>query len=162
LKYLGRNWFGSLWLFLSMLSLVGWCFVMHLSLNIRWHVGVFLENWSAFSAMVRLSVKTISSSAAALVVVYGGLLCRLVSSLILLCCRDEVVDWAREKICGKTLQSLLGRLCVGAVIYHLWRHRNDLLHGNSLRSEEVILVQILWEVHGRVLAKGRFRNCPKT
>jgi hypothetical protein len=35
---------------------------------------------------------------------------------------DEVVDWVREKICGKTLQSYLGRLCVGAVIYHLWRH----------------------------------------
>jgi hypothetical protein len=67
-----------------MLSLVGWCFVMHLSLNIRWHVGVFLENWSAFSAMVRLSEETISSSAAALVVIYEGLLWQLVSSLILL------------------------------------------------------------------------------
>jgi hypothetical protein len=77
-------------------------------------------------------------------------------------CWDEVVDWAREKICGKILQPFLGRLCVGEVIYHLWRHRNDLLRGNSLRSKEAILVQILWEVRGRVLAKGRFRNCPKT
>jgi hypothetical protein len=42
-------------------------------------------------------------------------------------CWDEVVDSVREKICGKILQSFLGRLCVGAVIYHLWRHRNDLL-----------------------------------
>jgi hypothetical protein len=67
-----------------MLSLVSWCFVLHLSLNIRWHVGVFLKNWSAFSAMVRLSEETISSSATALVVIYGGLLWQLVSSLILL------------------------------------------------------------------------------
>jgi hypothetical protein len=44
----------------------------------------FLKNWSVFSAMVRLSEETISSSAAALVVIYGGLLWQLVSSLILL------------------------------------------------------------------------------
>jgi hypothetical protein len=31
-------------------------------------------------------------------------------------CWDEVVDWGREKLCGKTLQLFLGRLCVGAMI----------------------------------------------
>ncbi len=39
--------------------------------------------------------------------------------------------------------------------------RNYLHHGNSPRSEEAILVQIMWEVRGRVLAKGRFKNFSK-
>jgi hypothetical protein len=31
------------------------------------------------------------------------------------------------------------RLCFGGTVYHIWRHSNDLLHGNLLRSEETLI-----------------------
>jgi hypothetical protein len=47
-----------------------------------------------------------------------------------------------NKFHGKSLQACLGRLCFGSVMYHLWKHRNDIQHGNILSSEEAILIQI--------------------
>jgi hypothetical protein len=51
---------------------------------------------------------------------------------------------------GKSLKACLGRLCLGATVYHLWRHRNDLIHLKIPRSEEAILAQIKWDVRVRV------------
>jgi hypothetical protein len=59
---------------------------------------------------------------------------------------------------GKNLKACLGKLCFGAVIYRLWRHRNDLQHRNTPKYEEVIVASILWEVRSRILAKERFKN----
>jgi hypothetical protein len=41
---------------------------------------------------------------------------------------------------GKDLQACLGLLCFGSVMYHLWKHHNDLQHGNIPCSKEAILV----------------------
>ncbi len=68
------------------------------------------------------------------------------------------MDWGISNFHGKSLQACLGRLCFGSVMYHLWKHRNDLEHGNIPRLEEAILVQVFWDVHTRLLAKGRFKS----
>jgi hypothetical protein len=39
-------------------------------------------------------------------------------------------------------------------VYHLWKQRNDILHGNLARSEEAIVLQIKWQVWARLIAKG--------
>jgi hypothetical protein len=70
----------------------------------------------------------------------------------------DVVDWGNSMLQGKTLKTCLDRLCFGAVIYHIWRHRNDLQHGNTPKSEEVIVATIKWVVQSRVLTKGRFKD----
>jgi hypothetical protein len=59
---------------------------------------------------------------------------------------DEVMHWFIEKVRGKSLKTFLCKLCLGATIYHLWKQRNNLLHGNTPRSEEVIVSQIKWQV----------------
>jgi hypothetical protein len=34
---------------------------------------------------------------------------------------------------GKSLQVILCRLALAAVVYHIWKHRNDVSHDNVLR-----------------------------
>jgi hypothetical protein len=53
----------------------------------------------------------------------------------------------------RVVTATLCGLCFGATVYHLWRHRNDLLHDNSPRSEEDLVKQVKWEVRSRVLAR---------
>jgi hypothetical protein len=55
---------------------------------------------------------------------------------------------------GKSLKSALCKLCLGVAVYHLWRQRNDLLHGNPPCSEEAIVSHIKWQAQARLLAKG--------
>lgn len=50
--------------------------------------------------------------------------------------------------------TILCKLSFAATVYHLWRHRNDLLHGNFPRSEELIVAQIKREVRTKVMARG--------
>jgi hypothetical protein len=76
------------------------------------------------------------------------------------CCWDDVVDWGISKFHGKSLQACLGRLCFGSAMYHLWKHQNDLQHGNIPSSEEAILIQIFWDVRTKILDKGRFKSLP--
>jgi hypothetical protein len=45
---------------------------------------------------------------------------------------EEVVNWCTIMLKGKSLKACLGKLSFGAVIYHLWRCRNDLQHGIHL------------------------------
>jgi hypothetical protein len=63
-----------------------------------------------------------------------------------------------QKGCGLILKSSLCRLSLGTVEYHIWKHRNDLKHGNSILSEQRILQRIKWEVCTSILAKGRFKS----
>jgi hypothetical protein len=58
----------------------------------------------------------------------------------------------------KDLKTCLGRLCFGAVIYYIWRHRNDLQHGNTPKSKKALVATIKWEVRSRLLAKERFKD----
>jgi hypothetical protein len=38
---------------------------------------------------------------------------------------------------------------------------NDLLHGNTPRTEEAIMAHIKWGVRSRILAKGHFKSLDK-
>jgi hypothetical protein len=67
---------------------------------------------------------------------------------------DDVVNWFKVGVNGKSLKSALCNMCLGAAVYHLWRQRNDLLHGNPHCSEEAIVSHIKWQVRARLLAKG--------
>jgi hypothetical protein len=44
---------------------------------------------------------------------------------------DNVVRWFTADLQGISLKSSVCRLCLATVVYHLWRQRNDLLHGNT-------------------------------
>jgi hypothetical protein len=51
---------------------------------------------------------------------------------------DDVVNWS-YKLKGRSLQVLLCKLCLVAVVYHLWRLRNDFYHGNTSQTEETLV-----------------------
>jgi hypothetical protein len=46
---------------------------------------------------------------------------------------EEVSACCSSELNGRSLVALLCKLSFAAIVYHLWRHINDLLHGNSLR-----------------------------
>jgi hypothetical protein len=71
---------------------------------------------------------------------------------------DEVVSWSVSSLTGSSLLVNLCRLCLAASVYHLWKLRNDLCHGNIPRTEEAVVKQIKWEVRSRIMAKGRFKK----
>jgi len=74
---------------------------------------------------------------------------------------EKVMTWSIATLQGKGLQASLGKLCLGACIYHLWQQRNALVHNNNLRTEVAMVKQITWEVCIRILAKGSFKNLDK-
>ncbi len=67
------------------------------------------------------------------------------------------IDWLNvmDIGCGqwktKRIWGALCRLVLQAAVYHLWRLRNDLCHGNTPRTEETLVAQIQWEVRSRLL-----------
>ncbi|XP_062173645.1 uncharacterized protein LOC133879119 [Alnus glutinosa] len=66
----------------------------------------------------------------------------------------EAIDsWSNVHLKGRSLHATICRLCFGATIYHLWRHRNDLLHGNTPCSDELLGQQVKWEVRSRLIAR---------
>jgi hypothetical protein len=69
----------------------------------------------------------------------------------------DVVDWGIEELNGKSLLVVLGKLVVEAVVYHLWKQRNDIRHGNNLRPEQ-ILQRIDWEIRNRIMRCEKFGN----
>jgi hypothetical protein len=62
-----------------------------------------------------------------------------------------VQDWK-----GKSLKSILARLCLSSTVYAIWRERNSIRHGAHLLSEEKILSKICWEIRTQVSSKGKF------
>jgi len=71
---------------------------------------------------------------------------------------EDIAEWSSSALKGKSLWNTLCRLCLDASIYHIWRQRNDLLHGNVPRSEEQIIAQIIWEVKTNILASSSFKD----
>jgi hypothetical protein len=55
---------------------------------------------------------------------------------------DFIESWGSTMLQGRSLKASLGRLCLGAIVYHFWRQRNDLLHCNTPCTEEFIIAQI--------------------
>jgi hypothetical protein len=72
---------------------------------------------------------------------------------------EVVVEWESAELRGKSLLVILCKLALGAVVYHIWKHRNDVRHGNVLKSEEQILKIIVWEIMTRIMGIGKFKRC---
>lgn len=49
-------------------------------------------------------------------------------------------------------------LSFGAVVYHIWKQRDDLQQGNVANSEEQILKRIDWEIRTRVMGAGTIKK----
>lgn len=62
---------------------------------------------------------------------------------------DEVVTLGIAELQGASFQDVVCKLALGAAYYNIWKHRNDIRHGNKLNSEEQILKRIDWEVRTR-------------
>jgi len=71
---------------------------------------------------------------------------------------EEVADWSVLVMRQDCLKSRLCILSLGAAVYNLWKHRNDILHGNVLSSEEMIIAKIKWEIQARIMAKGPYKK----
>jgi hypothetical protein len=70
---------------------------------------------------------------------------------------DEVVVFGAQELKECGLKTSLCQLSLGAVVYNLWKHHNDIKHGNtpiphSLRRE--LFRKIKWEIRTRILSKG--------
>lgn len=109
----------------------------------------------AFACFVTVGKRTeiICSLAAVSVGAYGGVFWMIVWLFDPPVEWELVESWCAANVQGRSLKTNLCRLCLGATVYHLWRHRNDLLHGNTPRSEEGLVAQIRWEVRSKILAK---------
>lgn len=64
--------------------------------------------------------------------------------------------WFRVE--GSDLQVSLCKLVLGAVVYHLWKRRNDSKHGNVASSEDQMLKRIDWEIRTRIMGVGKFAD----
>lgn len=67
---------------------------------------------------------------------------------------EEVQEWGVKGLKQESLKGILCKFSLGAVVYHIWKQRNDIRCGNNLKNEEQILKNIVWEVRSRVMAAG--------
>jgi hypothetical protein len=71
---------------------------------------------------------------------------------------ENIEDWCLKALKGKSLKASLGRLCLRATVYHLWKQRNNLLHNNTPRTKKALLARIRWEARAKIVAKGHFKH----
>jgi uncharacterized membrane protein YhfC len=71
---------------------------------------------------------------------------------------EQLMEWSISNLRVKSLKAILCKLSLAALVYHLWKQRNDLCFGNTPRMEELIIAQIRWQVRMRILHKGKFRR----
>jgi len=79
----------------------------------------------------------------------------LVQKLCIEC--DDIVRWSCT-LKGRGLQVLLCKICLAAVVYQLWRLRNDLCHENTPRTKEALVAQIQWEVRSRLMFRRKIER----
>jgi hypothetical protein len=74
---------------------------------------------------------------------------------------NEIAVWSIVALKGNNMVSCVRKLCLGAVVYHLWLQRNAILHDKTPRTKEQIISKIWWEVRARVMVKfsGRMVHC---
>lgn len=41
-------------------------------------------------------------------------------------------------------------------MYNVWRQRNDVKHGNLIKTKERTVKQITWEIRSRIMSRGKF------
>jgi hypothetical protein len=66
---------------------------------------------------------------------------------------DLFLLWCNNHLKGRSLFFIVCKLCLGASVYHLWKQRNALLHGNPLHTEESLVLQVNRDVRLRLLAR---------
>jgi hypothetical protein len=71
---------------------------------------------------------------------------------------EEVADWSVVEMRHDCLKSRLCILSLGATVYNLWKHKNDILHENVLSSEEIIIAKIKGEVRAYIMAKDSYKK----
>jgi hypothetical protein len=69
-----------------------------------------------------------------------------------------VTTWGITDLKGKSLSVSLCTLAFLAVVYHIWKQRGDLQHGNVVNSEEQILKRIDWEIRTQVMGAGMLKK----
>lgn len=52
---------------------------------------------------------------------------------------EDIMDWGERELKGERLKATLCRLSSGAVVYNVWKQRNDVKHDNQIKSEEKIV-----------------------
>lgn len=72
-------------------------------------------------------------------------------------CWDDVLRWGL-KSWKKSLKPNLCRLGWSAAIYNIWKHQNNIRHGNQILTKEKIVARIKWEVRTKAIAIGRFKR----
>lgn len=71
----------------------------------------------------------------------------------------KLLNWViGSELEWKSLKAVLCKLVLSAIVYNIWRERNNVKHGNQLLTEERIMMKIIWEVRTRVLSKGCFKK----
>jgi hypothetical protein len=73
-------------------------------------------------------------------------------------CWYDILSWGVQMIKKDTLKAVLCKLGWSAALYHIWKQRNDIWHGNIPRLEERILIEIKWEIRSRVVALADLRD----
>lgn len=66
---------------------------------------------------------------------------------------EEIMSQGIREQRNKSLKPLACKLAWGAAVYNIWRQRNDVKHGNQIRTEEKVTQNIGWEVRNRVMGK---------
>lgn len=156
LKYPTVDWYSTVWF---PLAIPRHSFILWLAFRdaLTTKEKMCMWGFNGYSAvcfvMVVWRTKSTFSLGVASAVEFGALLC-IFAVLLTFQDWDSVVSWFQEEVRGKSLFSVICKLRFGATVYHIWRHRNDILHGNIPRSEEGIIAQIKWQVRARLLAKG--------
>lgn len=69
---------------------------------------------------------------------------------------EDFLKWGLDDLKSCTMKAVLCRLSWSAAIYHLWKQRNNITHGNHLWAEEKRVLQIKWEIRTIIIAKGKF------
>jgi hypothetical protein len=62
---------------------------------------------------------------------------------------DKVVAWSAV-LRRKLLWNNLSKLCLGAMVYNLWRQMSDLVHSNVPHTKESIVARIRLEVRSKI------------
>lgn len=52
---------------------------------------------------------------------------------------EKIINLAEVNWKGKSLKTLIFMFCLGASVYHIWKHRNAILHKGNISTEEQII-----------------------
>ena len=65
---------------------------------------------------------------------------------------DRSLEWSSKNFRGKSLLSLICRICWSTVIYHLWCERNRRLHGGQSFTTSQLLLKLTRDIQSKLLS----------